>query len=146
MERLRLKLAVIALGLAFVTLMVSSVYAQEPDAEVSIIPVVGAWLFYSLLGLLAAVSARESFNAFKFVRSLVWLVVIAGLAVILKVPPVTVAAQWGPAVNEIVSFLVNTGPFVAAIYGVDKLYKIAKELQSRLERLRAVSPPTRPPS
>ena len=142
---MRGKKLILAVSMVVALVLVFAVYAQEPiptEPQTSIIALVAAWLFYSLLGLFAAVSSgKEDFDAIKFLRGVVWFIIVAGIAIALKIPPAQVTTDWGPVITQVINFLIQTGPFTAAIYGIDKSYKIIIDMKTKIEKLREQAQP-----
>lgn len=149
---MRGKKLILAVSMVVALALVFMVQAQEPtptepETQTSIIALVAAWLFYSLLGLFAAVSSgKEDFDAVKFLRGVVWFVIVAGIAIALKIPPAQVTTDWGPVITQVINFLIQTGPFTAAIYGIDKSYKIIIDMKTKIEKLREQAIPSAAPT
>ena len=129
--------------------MPTLVFAQEPVApqpgpEVSFGWVVVSWLVYSIAGLISSVSGGKSFDGFKFTRTLLLTLLVAILAVALHITPVQAATTYGPVLEEVIGFLLNTGPCTVLIYAFNKLYDVIMNLKAKLEatRIAATSPPT----
>jgi hypothetical protein len=140
------------LAMLMLSITVPLVCAQDNGAlelseeTTTLLKVVGSWLLYSLLGLIASVSTKGPdgkqipFDAEKIGKSLVWMAVAAVLAIALNLNPQVVVAEQANLINEIVNFIVNTGVFVPVIYGIDKLYTIATNLLKTLKATAEKSP------
>ena len=133
-------------------MLIPFAFAQEngsplmSEESTTILKVVGSWLLYSMLGLLASVSTKGPdgkplpFDAEKIGRSLLWMVVAAGVAIALNLNPQVVVAEQTNLISEIVNFIVNTGIFLPVIYGIDKIYTIATNLLGTLKKTAEKSP------
>lgn len=149
MRRKILLLAIVnALLVATVSLMMTPVFAQEsvapqPGPEVSFGWVVVSWLVYSIAGLISSVSGGKSFDGFKFTRSFLFTLLVAILALTLGLTPVQVTTEYGPVLEQVVAFLLNTGPSTVLIYSFNKLYDVIMNLKRKLEatQIAATSPP-----
>ena len=134
---------------AMLTFAVPVAFAQEqpiapqPGPEVSFGWVVVSWLVYSIAGLIGSVSGGKSFDGFKFTRTLLFTLLVAIFAVTLKITPVQVTTAYGPVLEQVIGFLLNTGPCTVLIYSFNKLYDIIMNLKAKFEaaRVAATSPP-----
>lgn len=94
----------------------------------------GAWLVYSILGMIAALlEPNAKFDVYKFTRSLLWAVIVAGLSIGLGVHPTIVEAEYTNLVTELVNFIGNSGFGLALIYSFDKGYRIATGIAKKLQ-------------
>ena len=142
-KKTMLMFAVMTIALAM-TLTTSIVWAQEPVPVPSegrtILYVVGAWLTYSILGLVASLATPPvagqpvpAFDARKFAKSFLWAIIVAVLAVGFGVHPTTVEAQYTNLVTELVNFIGNSGFGLSLIYSFDKLYNIITGLATKIK-------------
>lgn len=146
MQRKILLMAIVSLIMLLMTL---PAFAQEqpvspqPGPEVSFGWVVVSWLVYSIAGLISSVSGGKSFDGFKFTRTLLFTLLVAAFAVVLKITPVQVTTTYGPFLEQVIGFLLNTGPCTVLIYTFNKLYDIIINLRAKFEaaRVAATSPP-----
>lgn len=128
-----------AIILAAATMPVMVVVAQEttpaPVApEVTFGWVVLSWLIYSIIGLLASISKPgETFDAIKFVRSFLIMLLTGLISIGLHLAPGSVTTQFGGTLDMIATFILNTGPGLWLIYAFDKLYKLIMNLKTKLE-------------
>ena len=101
-----------------------------------------SWLIYSIAGLIASVSGGKDFNGFKFARTFLFTILVAILAVTLKITPVQAATAYGPMLEQVIPFLLNTGPCTVLIYAFNKVYEIIMNLKTKIEaaKLAATSP------
>lgn len=138
-----LMLAIMTVALAM-TLVTSVALAQEPEPMPSegktILYTVGAWLIYSILGLVASLVTPPvagqpvpAFDARKFARSFLWAIIVAVLAIGFGVHPTTVEAQYTNLVTELVNFIGNSGFGLSLIYFFDKLYRIITGLANKIK-------------
>lgn len=142
-KKTMLMLAIMTIALAM-TLTTSIVWAQEPTPPPSegktILYVVGAWLTYSILGLVASLATPPvagqpvpAFDARKFAKSFLWAIIVAVLAVGFGVHPTTVEAQYTNLITELVNFIGNSGFGLSLIYSFDKLYNIITGLATKIK-------------
>jgi len=111
------------------------VFAQTeiPTEGQSILYVVGAWLIYSIVGLLPALIEGQKFDAFKFTRSFIWAIIVAILAIGFSIHPTIVEAEYTNLVTELVNVVGNSGFGLSLIYFFDKLYRVITGLASKMK-------------
>ena len=141
-KKLMVMLAIMTIALAM-TLTTSIVWAQEPTPPSegkTILYVVGAWLTYSILGLVASLATPPvqgqplpAFDARKFARSFLWAIIVAILAIGFGVHPTTVEAQYTNFITEFVNLIGNSGFGLSLIYFFDKLYKIITGISTKIK-------------
>lgn len=116
---------------------VSIVYAQEPETEFTegktMLYIAGAWLIYSILGMIPALVAGNPFDARKFTRSFLWAVIVAFLAIGFNIHPTQVETEYTNLVTSIVNLIGNSGFGLSLIYFFDKLYRIIVGLSTQLK-------------
>ncbi len=130
-------------------LMTIPVFAKEQPVSPQLSPevsfgwVVVSWLIYSIAGLVSSVSGGKSFDGFKFTRTLLFTLLVAILAIALHITPVQVTTTYGPVLEQVIAFLLNTGPCTVLIYTFNKLYDVIMNLKTKFEaaRVAATSPP-----
>jgi hypothetical protein len=149
-----IKIALIAAAtiaaLATVTVIVIPlVMAQGEGEAVPVAPettfgwVVFSWLIYAVAGLLASVTASgERFDAIKFARSLIIMLLTGAFALAFRISPANVETQFGGVITIITNTIVNAAPGVTLIYLVDKIWKLIANLKTRIEAARTLSTPS----
>lgn len=143
-KTLKLVLATLlfALALATVSYGVAVVFAEGEavpvvaDLTASLPWVVAAWLFYSLLGLAASAISGEDFDAVRFGKTVLVMLVVAVLALALRIHPTEVITTYGVAVDQIVTGIVNTSPGLMLIFAIEKVWKIIVALKAKWEKAR----------
>lgn len=126
--------AVVTVALAL-SLVCAVVYAQEteivPSEGRTLLYTIGAWLIYSILGLVASLVTPSAagqpapkFDAYKFARSFLWAVIVAILSIGFGVHPTAIETQYSNFITEMVNFIGNSGFGLSLIYFFDKLYRI----------------------
>lgn len=119
-----------------VALAVVPAFAQEPvpqpAPEQTLLWTVIGWLLYSILGLVASVTQDQKFDARKFARSFLWLVIVAVLAIGMKINPSQISTQNATIVEQIVDVLMNSSVGLTLIYFLDKLYLIIINVSKKL--------------
>lgn len=157
------KLLGILLLASLICLMLASfAFAQDNNATVTdngvengvlptegqtILYAVGAWLLYSMLGLVASITTVTVgedgkptpvvFDKDKLLKSLLYAIVVAALALLGNIQPVTIEAEYSNLVTEIVHFVMNLGLFATPIYALNKVVTIITNITSKQK---AVSP------
>jgi len=103
--------------------------------------VFGSWLLYMLLGLLSAVSGKESFDGKKFVYSLLIAVIVCILTIATGLSPTVLWESHGDAISSVLTTLLSTGVFLPLIYMFQKLFDIFSALWKRGQSLWTKPPP-----
>jgi hypothetical protein len=108
--------------------------------------VVLSWLIYAVAGLVASMTtSNERFDASKFARSLIIMLLTGFFALAFKISPVNIETEFGGIITIIANTIVNAAPGVTLIYIVDKVWKLIANLKTKIEATRALSAPG-PPS
>jgi hypothetical protein len=105
--------------------------------------VVLSWLIYAVAGLIASITKTpaESFDAIKFTRSFL-IMLLTGLATLaLRISPTNVETQFGGLITILATTIVNTAPGVALIYLFEKLYRFVTNLGTKIQAARSLSGP-----
>jgi hypothetical protein len=107
--------------------------------------VVFSWLIYAVAGLVASVTtSNERFDASKFARSLIIMLLTGFFAIAFKISPVNVETEFGGIITIVANTIVNAAPGVTLIYLVDKVWKLIANLKTKIEAARALSTPRSP--
>jgi membrane-bound acyltransferase YfiQ involved in biofilm formation len=128
---------------------VSVVFAQgetEPIEVQSVLTfgwIIASWLIYSFMGFFAS---GESFNGVKFAKTFLVTLIVAFIAVALKITPATVVTEYGPVLDQIATIILNTGPGMTLIYLLEKLWKIIVALKTKWEQAKQIAAGTGPPA
>ena len=105
--------------------------------------VVFSWLIYAVAGLLASMTASgERFDAIKFARSLIIMLLTVAFALAFRISPANIETQFGGVITILTNTIVNAAPGVTLIYLVDKVWKLIANLKTRIEAARALSTPS----
>mgnify|MGYP006910674275 CR=1 FL=1 len=127
-------------------MLIPLAFAQDNDVipEVSdtrtVLYVAGSWLLYAVLGLFASITSVDEhgnpvpFDHVKLLKSLLWAIIVALIAVGLGVHPTIVETQYSNLVTEIVNAIVSTGAFTTLIYAFDKLVAIFVNILNKLKK------------
>jgi len=143
-------LAFMLLALVTTSMPIMVVVAQNGEAmpvapETTFGWVILAWLIYAVAGLVASVTtSTEHFDAIKFARSLLIMLLTGLIAVAFRISPANVETQFGGLITTIANLIVNTALGVTLIYLVDKLWKIIANLKAKVEAARAAVGPGPP--
>jgi hypothetical protein len=104
--------------------------------------VVFSWLIYAVAGLVASVTASdESFDAVKFARSLIIMLLTGFFAIAFRISPVNIETEFGGIITILANTIVNAAPGVTLIYIVDKIWKLIANIRTKIEATRALSAP-----
>lgn len=128
---LLISLAIPCIGIAF---------AQDTEPIVpvegkTLLQVVGAWLLYSIVGMVASlVQPDGKFDAYKFIRSFLWAIIVALLAIGLGLHPTAIETQYSNFITEIVNFVANSGFGISLLYTFEKFYTIATGLAAKVKQ------------
>lgn len=116
------------------TLTEEPIEPTEPETG-PVIWVVAGWLLYSLLGLVASITKADGtkFDPKKFALSFLWFLIVAVVAVALKLTPVQVETQYPSLITDIVNLIANSSVGLTLIYFFDKLWKIATNIKNKFE-------------
>ena len=107
--------------------------------------VILAWLIYAVAGLVASVTTpTERFDAIKFARSFLIMLLTAFIAIALRISPANIETQFGGLITTIANLIVNTGPGLTLIYLFDKVYRFIMNTKAKIEATRGL-PVTGPP-
>ena len=142
--------AVLALLCLTLGTLTPTVWAQDetpetPEATATLGWIVVAWLFYSILGLLAAASTGQTFDGMKFAKTFLITLIVAVIAFALRIPPATAVTQYGAIIDQIVTIIINTGPGMMLIYALEKLWKMIVAWKAKWEQARqAATGPSQP--
>jgi len=117
-----LLLLCLSLAILVVPALAQEEPTPQPAPEQTLLWTVIGWLLYSILGLVASVAQDQNFDARKFARSFLWFVIVAVLAIGMKLSPTQVATQNATIVQQIVDILMNSSVGLTLIYSLDKLY------------------------
>ena len=118
---------------------------ETPEATATLGWIVVAWLFYSILGLLAAASQGEKFDGMKFAKTLLITLIVAVIAFALKLSPATAVTKYGAIIDQVVTIIINTGPGMMLIYVLEKLWKMITAWKAKWEQARqAATGPSQP--
>jgi hypothetical protein len=133
--------------------VVPLVCAQGDGEAVPVAPettfgwVVLSWLIYAVAGLLASVAtSNERFDAAKFARSLIIMLLTGFFAIAFRISPVNIETEFGGIITIIANTIVNAAPGVTLIYIVDKAWKLMANLKTKIETARVASTPGPPRS
>ena len=108
--------------------------------------VILAWLIYAVAGLVASVTTpTEHFDAIKFARSFLIMLLTAFIAIALRISPANIETQFGGLITTIANLIVNTGPGLTLIYLFEKVYRFIMNTKAKIEATRGLSA-TGPPS
>lgn len=94
--------------------------------------IVLGWLLYALWGLISALLQGEEWNAPKFVKSILWAVLVSMIALFTGLPPELVVGQYEHIIMQILVFVVNSGPVIALIWWFDRLYGIIMGIRENI--------------
>lgn len=141
LEGLALKkiLGSLILASLILLMLVPLTFAQEngtpliSDETKSMLYVTGAWLIYSILGLLPSLLAGDLFDVTKFTRSFLWAIIVALVSIGLGVHPTVVETEQANLVTSLVNFIGNSGFGLSLIYSFDKLYRIVTGISTRFQ-------------
>jgi hypothetical protein len=141
--------AAVLAALATVMYVVVPLACAQGDGEaVPVAPettfgwVVLSWLIYAVAGLVASVTASgESFDAAKFVRSLIIMLLTGFFAIAFRISPVNIETEFGGIITILANTIGNAAPGVTLIYIVDKIWKLIANLKTKIEAARALSTP-----
>jgi hypothetical protein len=129
-------------------IVIPLVMAQGEGEAVPVAPettfgwVILAWLIYAVAGLLASMTASgERFDAIKFARSLIIMLLTGAFALAFRISPANVETQFGGVITILTNTIVNAAPGVTLIYLVDKVWKLIANLKTKIEAARALSTP-----
>jgi hypothetical protein len=107
--------------------------------------VVFSWLIYAVAGLVASVTtSNERFDASKFARSLIIMLLTGFFAIAFRISPVNIETEFGGIITIVANTIVNAAPGVTLIYLVDKVWKLIANLKTKIEAARALSTPRSP--
>jgi len=102
--------------------------------------VILAWLIYAVAGLLASVTTpTEHFDAIKFARSFLIMLLTAFIAIALRISPANIETQFGGLITTIANLIVNTGPGLTLIYLFEKVYRFIMNTKAKIEAARGLS-------
>jgi hypothetical protein len=104
--------------------------------------IIVAWLIYSLVGFFAS---GESFNGVKFAKTFLVTLIVAFIALALRITPATVVTEYGPVLDQVVAIVLNTGPGITLIYLLEKLWKIIVALKIKWEKAKELATGPGPP-
>lgn len=90
-----------------------------------------AWLFYAISGGFLAFVEGKDFDSPKLIKSFVWALVVATLAIVSGLSPGEVTVTYAGLIPEILAAIGNTGVYVSLIIGLDKGSRIVKGLYDR---------------
>jgi hypothetical protein len=136
--------------LLFLALCVPVVLAQTeqattPDVSSTIYWVVGSWVIYNLLGLAASLTSGDGFDSLKFGRTIIVTVIVAIIALALKMTPIAITTQYGPVLEIVVVCIMNTSPGLFLIYGINKVWTVLNVAKAKLEKARVAGSGAGPP-
>jgi hypothetical protein len=117
--------------------------AQPVEAPVMFGWTVGAWLIYSFVGFFAS---GEPFNGLKFARTFLVAIIVAFIAVALKITPANAATSYGSIIDQFASVIINTGPGIGLIYLFEKVFKFSQFLKTKLEKAKELTSAPGPPT
>ena len=107
--------------------------------------VILAWLIYAVAGLVASVTTpTERFDAIKFARSFLIMLLTAFIAIALRISPANIETQFGGLITTIANLIVNTGPGLTLIYLFEKVYRFIMNAKAKIEAahgLQSTGPP-----
>ena len=107
--------------------------------------VILAWLIYAVAGLVASVTTpTERFDAIKFARSFLIMLLTAFIAIALRISPANIETQFGGLITTIANLIVNTGPGLTLIYLFEKVYRFIMNTKAKIEAARgfqSIEPP-----
>lgn len=135
------RIVLLALLLCLAVPVVNLVFAQEstptplPTEGQTLLQIVAAWLVYSIIGMVASiVQPNGKFDAYKIMRSFLWAMIVAVLAIGLGLHPTVVETTYTNLITEIVNFLANSGFGISLIYAFEKLYTIFSGIAARVKQ------------
>lgn len=136
--------ALVLAGLATVAYIVIPLSYAQGDAVPALGPevtfgwVVVSWLIYSIAGLLASLTTpTEKFDAVKFARSLLIMVLTGFMALAFGISPANVETQFGGFITAMANGIVNTAPGVTLIYILNKSTTFIMNLKAKIEAAKA---------
>jgi NO-binding membrane sensor protein with MHYT domain len=139
------QILMLALLISLAVPMIGLVFAQEPEPTTlptegqTILQVVAAWLIYSMVGMVANIVQPDGkFDAWKLMRSFLWAIVVAVLAIGLGLHPTVVETTYSNLITEVVNFLANSGFGISLIYTFEKLYTIILGVATRVKQTASV--------
>jgi membrane-bound acyltransferase YfiQ involved in biofilm formation len=116
--------------------------ATTAEASVTFGWIVAAWLIYSFVGFFAS---GEPFNGLKFARTFLVTIIVAFIAIALKITPANVVTSYGSIIDQFASLIINTGPGIGLIYLFEKLFKFSQLVKTKLEKAKELASAPGPP-
>jgi hypothetical protein len=133
-------LSATTVALAYAQAETTTPIIDEPTKTT--ISVAIGWLLYTLLGLLASVINGSTFDPKKFTTTILWAIIVAILAIVLKIHPTQVISDYPNLISEILTYVGSSGMGLSLIFFVDKLYQIAIGYKNSLKKLATPKTPT----
>jgi len=127
-------------------LIIPLAYAQaETGGEIGVPMglgwIVASWAIYNVIGLAASLTSGEGFDGVKFGKTVLVTVIVAVIALALKIPPVNVTAAYGPVIDLLVIGLLNTAPGVTLMWAINRIWIVVASLKKKVEAARPVETP-----
>lgn len=91
-----------------------------------------AWLVYAIWGLISALLSGEKFDPYKLVKSVLWAVIVAVVALVTGLPPQLVIAEYENVIVQVLAFVMNQGAVITLIWFIDRFYNALKGLKDKI--------------